>query len=53
MTREYARTAEDVVWRRSKLGLRMTEQEVAALNTFMGASAATTDAPRRVGGRQR
>ncbi|MEJ6398794.1 glycerol-3-phosphate dehydrogenase [Yoonia sp. 208BN28-4] len=35
MTREYARTAEDVVWRRSKLGLRMTAQEVEALDAYM------------------
>ncbi len=27
--REWAETAEDVVWRRSKLGLRMTPQEIA------------------------
>ena len=35
MEREYARTAEDVVWRRSKLGLRMSEAEVAALDDWM------------------
>ncbi|SIS94539.1 homodimeric glycerol 3-phosphate dehydrogenase (quinone) [Roseivivax lentus] len=35
MAREYAQTAEDVVWRRSKLGLRMTEQDIAALDAFM------------------
>ncbi len=35
MTREYARSAEDVVWRRSKLGLRMTKDEVAALDAWM------------------
>jgi glycerol-3-phosphate dehydrogenase len=35
MTREHARTAEDVVWRRSKLGLRMTAGEIAALDGFM------------------
>ncbi|WP_226780953.1 glycerol-3-phosphate dehydrogenase [Oceaniglobus trochenteri] len=35
MTREYARTAEDVVWRRSKLGLRMSEDEIAALDEYM------------------
>ena len=36
-TREFARTAEDVIWRRSKLGLRMTEGEVAALDAHMAA----------------
>ena len=35
MTREYARSAEDVVWRRSKLGLRLDTSQVAALNDWM------------------
>ncbi|RDC69888.1 glycerol-3-phosphate dehydrogenase [Rhodovulum sp. 12E13] len=35
MTREFARTAADVVWRRSKLGLRMTAGEIARLDTWM------------------
>ncbi|WOI55286.1 glycerol-3-phosphate dehydrogenase [Palleronia sp. LCG004] len=35
MSREYARTAEDVVWRRTKLGLRMSAEEIAALDTYM------------------
>ena len=35
MEREFARTAEDVVWRRSKLGLRMDAAEVAALDEWM------------------
>jgi glycerol-3-phosphate dehydrogenase len=33
--REYARTADDVLWRRSKLGLRLTEEERAALEAWM------------------
>jgi len=37
MTREYATRAEDVVWRRSKLGLRMTAAQMAALNEWMQA----------------
>ena len=37
MDREYARTAEDVVWRRSKLGLRMTQEQIAALDAWMRA----------------
>ncbi|MGF1660476.1 MAG: glycerol-3-phosphate dehydrogenase [Rubrimonas sp.] len=37
MDREYARTAEDVVWRRSKLGLRMTPEQIAALDAWMRA----------------
>lgn len=36
-SREFARTAEDVVWRRSKLGLRMSVAEVAALDEWMRA----------------
>ncbi len=35
MTREYARRAADVVWRRTKLGLRMTADQIAALDSFM------------------
>ncbi len=35
MTREWARTAADVLWRRSKLGLRLSEAEAAALDTWM------------------
>jgi len=35
MAREYARRAEDVVWRRSKLGLRMTPEQIAALDAWM------------------
>ena len=35
MTREYARHAADIVWRRSKLGLRMTADQIAALEAYM------------------
>ncbi|QGX99361.1 glycerol-3-phosphate dehydrogenase [Roseovarius faecimaris] len=35
MQREYAREAEDIVWRRSKLGLRMSEAEISALDEWM------------------
>ncbi len=35
MEREYAQTAEDVVWRRSKLGLRLDRGQVAALDAWM------------------
>ena len=38
MQREFARTAEDVVWRRSKLGLRMTAEEIASLDAWMTAA---------------
>ena len=32
---EYARTTEDVLWRRSKLGLRLSEEEIAGLEHWM------------------
>ena len=35
MHEEWARTAEDVLWRRTKLGLRFTPAETAALETWM------------------
>lgn len=35
MDREYARRAEDVVWRRNKLGLRLSTDQVAALDEWM------------------
>jgi glycerol-3-phosphate dehydrogenase len=33
--REWARTAEDVLWRRTKLGLRLSREEAADLDVFM------------------
>ncbi|MDR3374420.1 MAG: glycerol-3-phosphate dehydrogenase [Ancalomicrobiaceae bacterium] len=36
MREEWAVTAADIVWRRSKLGLRMKSDEIAALDDFMG-----------------
>lgn len=39
-TREWARTAEDVVWRRSKLGLRLQPEQVQAIDTWMREEAA-------------
>ena len=35
MDKEYARRAEDVVWRRNKLGLRMNDMQIAALDAWM------------------
>ena len=35
MRHEFARTAADVVWRRTKLGLRLTPDQIATLDTFM------------------
>ncbi|TPE49583.1 glycerol-3-phosphate dehydrogenase [Amaricoccus solimangrovi] len=36
VTREFARDAEDILWRRSKLGLRMTPEQAAELDGFVG-----------------
>ncbi|MEM1272747.1 MAG: glycerol-3-phosphate dehydrogenase [Pseudomonadota bacterium] len=35
MVYEYARTAEDVLWRRTKLGLRMSPDQIAALDAYL------------------
>ncbi|SNS78292.1 glycerol-3-phosphate dehydrogenase [Antarctobacter heliothermus] len=35
MNNEYARTAHDVVWRRSKLGLRLTDDQIGVLDNWM------------------
>ena len=37
MEKEYAHTAEDVLWRRNKLGLRLSDGEVAVLQDWMAA----------------
>ncbi len=34
---EWARTAEDIVWRRTKLGLRLKPEQVAALDQYLAA----------------
>ncbi|AWD21823.1 glycerol-3-phosphate dehydrogenase [Fuscovulum blasticum] len=39
MAREFARAAADVVWRRTKLGLRMSKEQVATLDAFMAEAA--------------
>lgn len=41
MGNEYARTAEDVVWRRTKLGLRLSADQIAALDAWMADRGAT------------
>jgi len=38
MNKEFAHTAEDIVWRRSKLGLRMSSQDIEALDGWMAAA---------------
>jgi len=37
MEHEFARRAEDVVWRRTKLGLHLSVEEIAALDDWMRA----------------
>jgi glycerol-3-phosphate dehydrogenase len=44
MRKEYARTAEDVLWRRTKLGLRLTADEARALDAWMAERRRTTPA---------
>jgi glycerol-3-phosphate dehydrogenase len=43
MQHEWAQTAEDVLWRRSKLGLRLSKAEASRLDDWM-AAASTADA---------
>ncbi|WP_417667567.1 glycerol-3-phosphate dehydrogenase [Roseibium sp.] len=45
MTREWAQSAGDILWRRSKLGLRLSDEETAALETFVSGCLAETAAP--------
>ncbi|MEP3438650.1 MAG: glycerol-3-phosphate dehydrogenase [Hoeflea sp.] len=40
MAQEWAMEAEDVIWRRSKRGLRLEKDQVAALTTYMAANRA-------------
>ena len=35
MDKEFAQTAEDVIWRRSKLGLRLTDTQIERLQSWM------------------
>ena len=37
---EFARAPEDIVWRRTKLGLRMSEAQIDALKEWIAAEAA-------------
>ena len=42
---EWAVTAEDVLWRRSKLGLHLTRAEAAALEAWMRETVPSASAP--------
>ena len=44
MDHEWARQAADVVWRRTKLGLRMTAEQIAALDEHMARTRAVSPA---------
>jgi glycerol-3-phosphate dehydrogenase len=50
MSVEWACTAEDVVWRRSKLGLRLSADEVAALDAWIAANRTSGERPQREAG---
>ena len=52
MSAEWACTAEDIVWRRSKLGLRLSAAEIAAIDDWMAAHRVQAERPlREAGGR--
>jgi len=51
MAQEWALTAEDVVWRRSKLGLRLSADQVAALDRWMVRQLGDRAAAREAAGR--
>ena len=40
---EWARTADDIVWRRSKLGLKLSADDIAALQTWIERRNSTSD----------
>jgi len=44
MAQEWAQTAEDILWRRSKLGLYLSPAQTTALADFIAQQVATTDA---------
>ncbi len=45
MASEWAVTAEDIVWRRSKLGLRLSADEIAALDDWIAANRVSPESP--------
>jgi glycerol-3-phosphate dehydrogenase len=52
MANEWAVSADDVVWRRSKLGLRLSAAEIATIDEWMAAHRNSTERPlREAGGR--
>jgi glycerol-3-phosphate dehydrogenase len=52
MASEWALTAEDIVWRRSKLGLRLSADQIAAIDGWIAANRVPLGSPlREAGGR--
>jgi glycerol-3-phosphate dehydrogenase len=47
MAVEWALTADDIVWRRSKLGLRLTSAEIAGIDDWIAAHRAASENPLR------
>jgi glycerol-3-phosphate dehydrogenase len=45
MASEWACTAEDIVWRRSKLGLLMSAAEIAGIDDWISAHRASSERP--------
>jgi glycerol-3-phosphate dehydrogenase len=45
MANEWACTADDIVWRRSKLGLRLSAEEIAAIDAWIAAHRVQTERP--------
>jgi glycerol-3-phosphate dehydrogenase len=45
MAAEWARTADDIVWRRSKLGLRLTADEITAIDDWIAANRNPRESP--------
>lgn len=52
MASEWARSAEDIVWRRSKLGLRLSADEIAALEDWIAANHVAPERPLLEAGRR-
>ena len=50
MSSEWALTAEDIVWPRSKLGLRLSAAEIAAIDDWIAAGGARPENPLREAG---
>jgi glycerol-3-phosphate dehydrogenase len=49
ISEEWACTAEDIVWRRSKLGLRLSQAEIAAIDDWISAHHSAASAASSVG----